>query len=159
MPSWCACGCGERVAESGCFKKDHQRVGTSRDPRGLAANIKSKGKASGANAKYNATVQERARKENEERIRKMAKGEVVVSEAEAATLAHKMVKLRQCWAAGPRSPISCKLEAAHGESESEEESDVTSFYFGYTGRFLAEEYLRFLTTRGSSVSSMSTVRS
>ena len=34
MPGKCECGCNERVAFKGMFKKGHQPEGTSRDPEG-----------------------------------------------------------------------------------------------------------------------------
>ena len=63
MPSKCACGCGERVSQDGCYRKGHQPAGTSRDPQG-----KIKAADAISNAKNNAKVQERAREETEERI-------------------------------------------------------------------------------------------
>ena len=55
MPSKCACGCGERVSQSGCFVLGCRPVGTSHDPRGKmkAANAKGNAKNNPKNSAKN----------------------------------------------------------------------------------------------------------
>ena len=163
----CACGdCGLRVARKGCFRPGHQAVGTSTDPLGkikAAAKIynrSEKGIAVNAknNAIYSAKVQEAARVENEERIAKMSKKEAIISKDAAYFLVLEMVQEPQL-----RLGRWCSLADILGVCPSEL---VLSFYFGYTRRRLVDEYLSFLTVRGSAeldeygeiIDSYSTVR-
>ena len=85
MPAKCACGCGERVSHTGLFVKGHKPAGTSRDPEG-----KAKAASAITNAINNRKVQERARVNAEERIAKMLKHEVIISEDDAAMLAKEL---------------------------------------------------------------------
>ena len=150
----CACGlCGKRVSHTGCFIPGHQPVGTSRDPRGKikAANKLSNAKNSAKNnaknnpknnAKNNAKVQEHARVENEKRIAKMGKDEAIISKDAAYLLVTKMIEREPQFRLGRWCLLADLLGVCPSEA-------VLSFYFGYSGRELVEEYLRFLTTRGS----------
>ena len=171
MPAKCACGCRERVSHDGCFIPGHQPVGTSHDPRGkmkaatkiyyrsekgIAMNAKNNAKN---NPRHNAKVQEHARVENEERIAKMSKKEAIISKAAAYLLVTKMIEREPQFRLGRWCLLADLLGVCPSEA-------VLSFYFGYSGRELVEEYLRFLTTRGSAeldeygeiIDSSSTVR-
>jgi hypothetical protein len=95
-------------------------------------------------------VQERARVDAEERIAKMAKREDIISEADAATLAKEL----STTATG--SLRGCTLEELTGlyaeDGYPNTASDLPyqcAFYVGYTRRFILDEHLRWLTTRGT----------
>ena len=147
----CKCGCGRRVAYSGTYCAGHEPAGTSRDPHG-------KNKASNdkwnpinnpiSNAKWNpinspkwgpinnAKVQKRAEDEAVKRINEMSKNEKALTLAEA----------KQC--------VAVIMERVSGATQGvalEEYLDDwgPSFYWGYTSRSLADEDLRWLTTRGA----------
>ena len=105
MPNICACGCGQRVAYYGIYRKGHQPPGTSRDPAGKqkAANdinnpINNPINHPIYNPIYNPIykpinnkrVQEATRVENEERITKMGKDEPIITEAMAADIAETL---------------------------------------------------------------------
>ena len=138
-----ACGCGTATGRVGVYVKGHQPAGTSRD---------SQGKAKAANDIHNPIhnpinnkrVQETARIENEERIAKMPMGELMISEALAAATADTL----------STSPLpifqGCTLEEflQLASDLNQPEADACAFYFGYTGRQIQVEYLRFLTERG-----------
>ena len=102
-------------------------AGTSCDPHG---------KIKAANAKNNAKVQKRAEDENVKRINEMSKNEKALTLAEA----------KQC--------VAVIMERVSGATQGvalEEYLDDwgPSFYWGYTSRSLADEDLRWLTTRGT----------
>ena len=102
--------------------------------KGIAVNAKT-------DAKNNAKVQEHARVENEKRIAKMSKKDAIISRAAAYFIVTKMVREPQLWLGR-----WCSLADIIGVCPSEL---VLSFYFGYTRRRLVDEYLSFLTVRGS----------
>ena len=66
MPASCACGCGERVSHSGCYRKGHNPPDVASDPDGKKKRINDAN-----NPRNNGKVQERAREQAEERIAKM----------------------------------------------------------------------------------------
>jgi hypothetical protein len=156
----CECGCGRRVAYSGTYCAGHEPAGTSRDPHGKnkASNDKwnpinnpisnakwnpinsAKWKKRESNAKSNpinnAKVQKRAEDEAVKRINEMSKNEKALTLAEA----------KQC--------VAVIMERVSGATQGvalEEYLDDwgPSFYWGYTSRSLADEDLRWLTTRGA----------
>ena len=153
MPTYCPCRCGLNVSKKGVYRKDHQPAGTSRDPQGKekAANAISNPIHNPINNPINGPInnkrtQEKARIENEERIAKMSKDEPIISEAMAAATADTL----------STSPLpifqDCTLEEflQLASDLNQPEADAYAFYFGYTGRQIQVEYLRFLTERGAS---------
>ena len=153
MPNYCMCGCRGFVSVKGAYCKGHQPAGTSRDPTGRI-----KANNDRTNPINNAKVQERAREENEERISKMPKHKDIISEADAATLADDF----STTATGDLG--GCTLEELMGLDEdgypyiANADDPVPletplpyqcAFYVGYTGRCIDDEYLRWLTTRGT----------
>ena len=145
------------------YRKGHQPDGTSRDPDGKSKDLNDKWYPinnpiyNPINNPINNPIknpiyskihskrrQEAARIENEERIAKMSKDEPIISEAMAAATADTL----------STSPLpifnGCTLEEfLHLASDlNQPVADAHAFYFGYTGRQIKVEYLRFLTERG-----------
>ena len=143
MPNICACGCLRRVTFKGMYCKGHQPDGKSRDPDGRNKDLDDKWNPI-KKPITNKRVQETARIENEERIAKMPKDEPIISEALAAATADTL----------STSPLpifkGCTLEEflQLASDLNQPEGDAYAFYFGYTGRQITVEYLRFLTERG-----------
>ena len=114
----------------------------SRDPDGKNMDLNDKW-----NPVNGPRVQEAARiDENEERIAKMPKDEPIISEAMAAAKADTLSTLPL--------PIfkGCTLEEflQLASNLNQPVAEAFAFYFGYTGRRIQVEYLRFLTERGAS---------
>ena len=108
-----------------------------------ASNAKSNAKH---NAKNNAKIQEISRKENEDRLQRLGftSAENIISEVEAAGYASKMAVEPQDVLGGVSLSDFLKLVHSAGGSI----PDPYAFYFGYTGRNLKVEYLRWLSERG-----------
>ena len=107
------------------------------------------------NAKNNAKTQELARVENEERIRKMPKREESMLSWEEATrharqimavVVHGLDELCLEELLGIFPQEFC--DPRTGLPRPEISSFTSSFYIGYTGRQIEDEWLRWLTTRG-----------
>jgi hypothetical protein len=149
MPNKCACGCGQRVAFAGCYRKGHQPLGTPCDRAGKhkAHNDINNPINNPINGPINnKRVQEAARVENEERITKMCKDEPYITEAMACSIAETLSTSPLPIFKGLTLEELLQLASDLGQSE----ADAYAFYFGYTGRQIVVEYLRFLTERGAS---------
>ena len=111
-------------------------AGTSCDPHG---------KIKAANAKNNAKVQKRAEDENVKRINEMSKNEKALTLAEA----------KQCVAvimgrvSGATQGVALEEYLLVDGCDHYSDDWAPSFYWGYTSRSLADEDLRWLTTRGA----------
>ena len=111
-------------------------AGTSCDPHG---------KIKAANAKNNAKVQKRAEDENVKRINEMSKNEKALTLAEA----------KQCVAvimgrvSGATQGVALEEYLLVDGCDHYSDDWAPSFYWGYTSRSLADEDLRWLTTRGT----------
>jgi hypothetical protein len=144
MGAVCECGCGGRVSFRGTYRAGHEPAGTSRDPHG-----KIKAADAISNAKWNpirsAKVQKRAEDEAVKRINEFSPNEKALTLAEA----------KQCVAVimerVSRATQGVALEEFLLVDASDHYSDDwgPSFYWGYTSRSLADEDLRWLTTRGT----------
>ena len=103
-------------------------------------------------AKNNAKKQELTRKENEERIAKMPKSEPMLTQAKAAA---KAVQIMESEYLGDQmNTRGCSLENSLGifprGGKPSAPRGQWSLYFGYTGRMLHDESMRWLTLRGAS---------
>ena len=162
MPSKCACGCGRNVTTAGNYLKGCAKaLGVSCDASGKQKALNDK-KNPINNPKYNPKnnprnnlknnpinnkrTQEAARVENEERITKMGKDEPIITEAMAAATADILSTSPRAIFKGLTLEEFLQLASDLGQSE----VDACAFYFGYTGRQIVVEYLRFLTERGAS---------
>jgi hypothetical protein len=158
MPTKCGCGCGWPVRSKGHFYGDHAANPPPVDTYKDAVQKLNAIYNPVYNPVHNAKVQERARVDNEERIAKMHKHEDIISEADAATLAEEL----STTATGALH--GCTLKELMGLDEdgypyiADDDAPVPletplpyqcPFYIGYTGRHIDDEYLRWLTTRGT----------
>ena len=161
MPSKCACGCKWLVRAKGHFYGDHATNPPAANTflaQAQAADRRYNGDENPnyGKAKANAKVQERARVDAEERIAKMPKSEPMLTEAEAAAKAAQIMESE--YVDDQMNTRGRSLEKWLGivgrvPPESGEPSAPRAqwaFYFGYTGRTLPDEAMRWLTKRGAS---------
>jgi len=98
------------------------------------------------NAKSNAKTQQVSAEENERRLHKMGftSAEDIISEGEAARIASELAMEPHAVLDGVSLTTFLKLAHSAGASI----PDAQAFYFGYTGRNIKLEYLRWLSKRG-----------